>query len=157
MLNQGNRTEAIKYQALELNEHYHLTDLWPPRHTLDKLTLWFNKYSNGFGNNWLQGVGFFLLVTLILYILTLSTVLGWPWQWGVANLNDYASHYFDFINPTSHIWKRWDFIYELEFGKGFPEDSVLPWGIKLLLFVSKILIITMIYQIVQAFRKFGKR
>lgn len=58
MIGQGNRTGATRYQARELEEHYRLTKFWSRKSILDKITLWFNKYSNGFGTNWLQGRGF---------------------------------------------------------------------------------------------------
>lgn len=107
------------------------------------------------------GAGFFLVVTVFLYWLLLISTTGvravWPWQMSGTDFNAYATHYFDFINPTSHIWKRWDYIYDLENGMNAPDEASLRWGIKLLLLFSKIIIITIIYQIVQAFRKFGKR
>lgn len=161
MIRQGNQTGATRYQARELEEHYRLTKLWSFKSVLDKLTLGFNKYSNGFGTNWLQGLGFFFGVTAFLYWLLLintpSVKAVWLWQMSWSEFNEFTGHYFDFINPTSHIWKRWDYIYVLENGPNATEEASLRWGIKLLLLFSKIMIITIIYQIVQAFRKFGKR
>lgn len=161
MLRQGNRTGAIHYQAEELKQHHKLVELWSPKSALDKITLWFNKCSNGFGTNWLRGLSFFFGVTIFLYWLLLintpSVEAAWPWQMTWPKFNEFAVHYFDFINPTSHIWKRWDYIYFLENGPDAAEEVPLRWGIKLLLLFSKIIIITMIYQIVQAFRKFGRR
>lgn len=148
----GNKTEAIIYQAKELNAHYRVLNwnenLW------DKLTLWFNKNTTNFGTSWTRGFIALLLTTIPLFTLLLWSTKGaiavWPWQMTLEDFGTYASQYFDFINPTSYIWKRWDFIYELEGGE-------IRWGVKLLLLFSKVLIVTIIYQIIQAFRKFGRR
>lgn len=53
-------------------------------------------------------------------------------------------------DPTSFIWKRWDYIHELEGGQA-------RWGTELLLLFSKVWMVAIIYQIVQAFRKFERR
>lgn len=149
---QGNRTEAIVYQAKELNAHYGILD-WK-NNFWDKLTLWFNKSTTNFGTSWTKGFLALFISTIPLFTLLLWSTKGvvavWPWKMTSKDFGIYATQYFDFINPTSYIWKRWDFIYELEGGE-------IRWGVKLLLLFSKVLIVTIIYQIIQAFRKFGRK
>ncbi|KYG77372.1 hypothetical protein AWW68_00975 [Roseivirga spongicola] len=149
---QGNKTESIIYQAKELNAHYTILN-WN-KNFWDKLTLWFNKNTTNFGTSWTRGFLALLVTTIPLFVLLLWSTKGvvavWPWQMNSEDFGLYATQYFDFINPTSYIWKRWDFIYELEGGE-------VRWGVKLLLLFSKVLIVTIIYQIIQAFRKFGRK
>ena len=148
---QGNRSEALKYQAKELDAHY-LELNWKD-HIWDKLTLVFNKWTTNFGTSWVRGLSTLLLVSFLLYAVLF--LFSWPSFENMSGIDKVSSEFVEFMNPTSHIWKRWDYVYELN---GLdPEKDMLPVGIKAWLLFSKVVIVTMIYQIVQAFRKFGKR
>ena len=123
------------------------------------INLFFNKYTTEFGTNWSRGFSVLILFSVLLYFLlivnTSNVRLTWPWKMEWSEFRTYFSEYFEFINPTSNIWKRWDYIFELE--NVDPKTGKLPGGIKGMLLFSKIIIITLIYQIVQAFRRFGKK
>lgn len=153
---QGNRTEALTYQSKELNAQYKLISLWDSATTLDKTTLWFGKWSSNFGTSWIRGLGFFGVTSVILFFLLMISTRGvrliWPWKMTWTDFNYFAGHYFEFINPTSYIWKKWDLLETLEGGTG-----EVRWGLKALLLFSKVWMVAIIYQIVQAFRKFGRR
>ncbi|WP_288339544.1 hypothetical protein [uncultured Roseivirga sp.] len=162
--NQGNRTNTLEYQSLELSAYFSelsrsFAQSWKTRRFwaeefIDWLTLCFNRHTTNFGTSWTRGFLALLVTTIPLFILLLWSTKGvvavWPWQMNSEDFGLYTTQYFDFINPTSYIWKRWDFIYELEGGE-------IRWGVKLLLLFSKVLIVTIIYQIIQAFRKFGRK
>ncbi|UTW61330.1 hypothetical protein KFE98_15095 [bacterium SCSIO 12741] len=147
----GNRTEALKYQAKELSAYFELLT-WKESFW-DKFTLCFSKWSNKFGTSWFQGFRFFAGTTILFYFLILLSTenvhLVFPWNMTSDDLGTFTANYFRFIDPTSGVFKKWDFIYEMENGD-------ISLFVVILLFFSKIFIVTMIYQIVQAFRKFGK-
>lgn len=155
-LNQGNTTKALEYRAKELEEHY--KDLTFKENTWEVITLWFNKVTNNHGTSWTKGVRLFFLFTIPLYLFILlltdqvhlinPITMDWGQYW--KDLDNYIANYFDFINPTSNIFKDWDYIFLLE-------NKQISWYIKGLLFINKLFIVTVIYQIVQAFRKFGRR
>ncbi|MEL6562334.1 MAG: hypothetical protein AAFQ94_29450, partial [Bacteroidota bacterium] len=154
--NQGNYTTALRYQANELNMHYKQLN-WQGDFR-DKATLFFHKYTTNFGQDWIRGSAILLVVSWILYsVLLLSTekvnlgqkVSGSEW-------NGFVMNFFEFINPTNSLLRRWDYIYELEGIKPGETEKQLCWYIAALLYFSKFIIITLTYQIIQAFRKFGK-
>ena len=150
---QGNRSEALKYQAKELEAHYQ--ELSWESHAWDKATLAFNKYTTNFGISWVRGLGALFLVSFVLYALLL--LFSWPSIGVIKDWEKWSSEFIEFINPASHIWKKWDFLYELT-GKDNNGNQIEPnVFVKFWLLFSKVVIVTMIYQIVQAFRKFGKR
>ncbi|KOF03598.1 hypothetical protein OB69_06915 [Roseivirga seohaensis subsp. aquiponti] len=150
--NQGNRTEALIYQSKELDAYYE-TLRWRKKFW-DKSTLWAYKWTANFGISWTRAVKALVFVTVPMYIillwLTKEVSPVWPWEMSKTDLELFTIEYFDFINPTSFIWKRWDFIYELEGG-------TIRWEIKLFLLLSKIVVISITYQLIQAFRRFGRR
>jgi putative membrane protein len=109
----------------------------------DKLLLWFNKNSNIFDTDWVVGVNFTILVTLIAYIVILSlnpNLFFLPSSEGVGN---FLRGLVDVLNITD-----WRYIKIL--GK-----TPTNWQY-VFLFIGRIFVAYGIYQTVQAFRKFGK-
>ena len=109
----------------------------------DKLLLWFNKNSNIFDTDWVVGVNFTILVTLIAYIVILSlnpNLFFLPNSEGVGN---FLRGLVDVLNITD-----WRYIKIL--GK-----TPTNWQY-VFLFIGRIFVAYGIYQTVQAFRKFGK-
>lgn len=109
----------------------------------DKLLLWFNKNSNIFDTDWVVGINFTILVTLIAYIVILSlnpNLFFLPNSEGVGN---FLRGLVDVLNITN-----WRYIKIL--GK-----TPSNWQY-VFLFIGRIFVAYGIYQTVQAFRKFGK-
>ena len=109
----------------------------------DKLLLWFNKNSNIFDTDWVVGINFTILVTLIAYIVILSlnpNLFFLPNSEGVGN---FLRGLVDVLNITD-----WRYIKIL--GK-----TPSNWQY-VFLFIGRIFVAYGIYQTVQAFRKFGK-
>lgn len=109
----------------------------------ERITLWFNKYSNHFGTSWSRGLIFTLLATLLFYtffLLSLSQDLAFEWSW--AAINETFKHFVEFLNIAN--W------------------SIKPFGIEnynwayFFLFIGRIFIGYGYYQTIQAFRKYGK-
>jgi hypothetical protein len=148
--NQGNRSEGLQYQAKELEMLSRLTK-WEKGTKGDWLSLKFNWFSNKFGTDWLRASLFFVVVTAILYFVLLCFTENFYIDFG--NLKEtpkFIANYFEFINPTTFVLGRWHFIEGLENGElGI---KVSAW-----LLFSKILIVVLIYQIIQAFRKHNRK
>ncbi|MDN5215136.1 hypothetical protein QQ020_23855 [Fulvivirgaceae bacterium BMA12] len=160
---QGNRTEALQYQAKELDIHFanlrwtfHFWDklFW------DKITLGFHKYTTYFGTQWIRGFLFLIGSTTMLYTFTLwsteKVTWTWPWLMRWEDFRVYYTHYIEFLNPTTNLLWRWEYIYELEGFKPNDTGKRLGSAVATWILLSKVVIVTLIYQIVQAFRKFGR-
>ena len=109
----------------------------------DKLLLWFNKNSNIFDTDWVVGINFTILVTLIAYIVILSlnpNLFFLPNSEGVGN---FLRGLVDVLNITD-----WRYIKILD-------KTPSNWQY-VFLFIGRIFVAYGIYQTVQAFRKFGK-
>ena len=111
----------------------------------ERFLLFLNKYSNDFGQNWLRGVEFTLVVAFIFYWL----INYWGMQiplfvidWRFTNFDEVFKGYLNILNIISFNREIVDF-----------KLTALGEGIFLL---SKIFIAYGIYQTVSAFRKYGK-
>ncbi len=157
---QGNTTEALIFLAKELNQHY--KNLFWERDFRDKLNLFFHKHTSNFGTDWVRALLVFVGVSILLYtILLLSTKqVSWPWLVNSFQTpkywNEYISHYFEFINPTTNLLNKWSYIYYLESLDPQSTKVSLPAFTSFWLYLSKFIMVTLLYQFVQAFRKFGK-
>ena len=149
-LRQGNNTKSLVFHARQLNAYYSLLS-WSESFW-DKLTLAFNKYSTDFGTKWYRGIEFLIYTTLPLYFLLListSHIRIFDWTFSDLSISKVTSNYLTFLTPTTNITTKWEFLYDLEGGS-------LSGDVQFILFVSKFYIVSVIYQIIQAFRKFGK-
>lgn len=118
----------------------------------DSIILWLNKITNNYGLSWLKALRFILISSVVLYLIYILTFIfqnNYPYTFGwngwseFLNSVDYTSkHYFEFLYPVH----KFDFISEAE-------SSTLSYFID---FISRIVIGFGIYQMIQAFRKFGK-
>ena len=155
--NLGNKTEAIYYQAKELDAQYSILE-WNLKNLADKVSLAFNKYTTVYGTDWLQGLAVFLITSILLYTITLlsteKVILVWPWE--INNLGEYTSQFFEFINPTTNLLTRWNYIYELEGIDPKNNGEHLSWQVGFWLYASKFIMVTLYYQVIQAFRRLGK-
>ena len=152
--NQGNTSDTLYYLSKELDQNYkNLT--WTLRfwqkEFWDKLTLGFHKYTTYFGTQWIRGFIVLAFGSMILYLCLVFSS-----SQPTANVGLLLTHYFEFLNPTINLLRKWDFLYDLEGIKPGETGKYIPWKLHAILLLSKVFIVTMIYQIVQAFRKFGK-
>lgn len=102
---QGNKTETLTYQALELDAHAK-TLTWAA-HFWEKVSLSFHGLTTFYGTRWEQGALVFIIASMILYAFTLLSTefvhLVWPWQVSLSDFQTYTSHYFEFINPAHNL------------------------------------------------------
>lgn len=107
----------------------------------NRIVLWFNLISNKFGSDWVQGIKFTLIITVIFYLLFLLSISN-------KLTSDFSSdgfgkafiHLLEFLNIT-----KWDY---KPFGI---ENYTWAYGV---LFLGRIFIGYGYYQTIQAFRKY---
>jgi hypothetical protein len=146
--NRGSQKDALEFYSREmnaLNESLNWKDnFW------EKITLWFNKYSTNHGVDWKQGLkstfyvsaGFFLLYIVSLWSYT-PNLIKWDYWCEFFNV---LSQYFDFINPAH----KTDIVAEKLSVEPNPVSRTIEG-------LSRIFIAYFIYQLIQAFRKHGKK
>jgi hypothetical protein len=144
----GDNIEAGKYQAEELNVYYsELKFGW------EKINLGFNKYSNNHGQSWERPL-ILLILSGVLFYTIFCLSLGVTFDFSLTGLKEFgrlACYFFEFINPI----RKSDFL---------PKEILQPAGepnIPALAFlvdnVSKIFTAYLVYQLIAAFRKHGKK
>ncbi|MCD4665732.1 MAG: hypothetical protein K8R68_10730, partial [Bacteroidales bacterium] len=150
LLKLNNKIDALIYHEKEMKAYW--KELWVGawhNNTSEKFILFMNRISNGFGLNWLRGIGFTFLTALIFFIPYLLCLknpyfqLGWeswPVFWEVTGQTIkyyvqflYAAYNFDFMEE----YKPRGFAYVLDM-------------------VGRIFITYGYYQTIQAFRKYGR-
>lgn len=144
MSSSGNHIEAKRYHEREMATYQVELSLsrWNERQN-EKLLLKLNRFSNNHGLSWWQGLKFTFLITLgfyVFYLITLYPRLEFNFSSDAIGYT--IRHFIELINLTF-----WDF-------KPFGIDHS-PWGY-LILFIGRIFIGYGYYQLIQAFRKYGK-
>jgi hypothetical protein len=99
----------------------------------DRITLWFNNWTNDFGLNWWKPLLILLVLTLLFYLLLL-----WSLDMPILN-SDHWQYIIQFLNP----------IHKFDWVIGF-----LP---NLINVIFKVFEGLLIYQIIQAFRKYTRK
>lgn len=144
----GDYLEANHFYAKEMNAFYR-TITWK-KNFWEKLNLCFNKYSNDHGQSWQLALGGVLVVTVFFYLLYLLGLGIMPGSIGEAAGWAYfmkcVSYLPEFLNPVH----RTD-----EIAKGLGLDATS--SARLIEGISRIFIAFTIYQLIQAFRKHGKK
>lgn len=136
-LKNNDRPQALEFYAQEMENHYEITQ-WNPSFG-DKLTLWFNKFTNQFGMSWARPLVYLVISSLLLYACLYFSLLnnssGYlilpPWE-----------NYWTFLNPMHKVefmlpkyWNGWTYFIDLLF---------------------RVIQALLIYQTIQAFRKFTR-
>jgi hypothetical protein len=139
--NRGDTTKANEYFAQQMNAYMKTlswrNDFW------EKLNLTFNELSTNHGQNWQQGLASTLLTAYCFFLVYLFAVFV-----GARSTFDFKgnpfSYFFEFISPVHN----YDFM--------VPIKAVNDTA-RVIDSVSRIFIAYFIYQLVQAFRKHGKK
>lgn len=142
----GDTVNVIKYHGLELDMQRSIIKnnkgfLW------EKSQLWLNKNSNNFGQSWQWALGYLLIINLVFYSFYLCS-LGLLFQ-NTDIDNNLFGYYFEFLNPTHKI----DFIKNNE---GLSKMKINGCAI-FFDFFNRIFVGFLIYQLISAFRKYGKK
>ncbi len=148
--NSGNRIEALEYGAREMEiyqEQINKGDIKPIKG--ERIQILFNWHTNRHTTSWRQGLWLTFFVSAYLYLCYCLLINDYGCN--MTKVFKYIPYYFNFINPVHKV----DFL--------VPESNfkveVLNWnyGIALTIdFISRLIIPILAYQMIQAFRKYGK-
>lgn len=130
----NDQPQALIFYAKEMENHFNETSWKTP---LDKLILVFNKITNNFGMNWLKPIMWLIGLSITFYsLLGFSTS---SYECAFADLGNY----FVFLNPahkTEFIaegcWSFWTYCID---------------------FLFRVIEALLIYQMIQAFRKYTRK
>lgn len=141
---EGNQIESLKYYRNEMIIYEkEINRTKSENYIEEKISLFLNKISNRFGTSWVQGLKFTIFVTVIFYILFLLVLqdeLKFEFSW--LAISQTIKHFIEFLNIAKWNIEPFDI-------KNY------NWGY-VFLFLGRIFIGYGYYQIIQAFRKYGK-
>lgn len=132
----NDQPQAIKFFAKEMEYHQKIVSGNKEYSLSDRATLWFNKHTNGFGLSFWKPLAWLLFFSVVFYSFL------------ICSFDDgYHSRYwtgiFDFFNPThktqfinAHHWNGWSYLWD---------------------FLFRIIEGLLIYQTIQAFRKYSRK
>ena len=135
----GDYTTALDFKKLEMKTYQQFTDL----KSNEKIILWFNKCSNDFDSNWIQGVAFTFGCGILFSYLTLINTDNYFWDICLKN--------FSFDKVFTNLIKFMSPIHDLHY---IENQSVVAY---LFDFLGRIFVGYGIYQTIQAFRKYKSK
>lgn len=134
MIRNNDQQEALVFYQKEIEHHWQITK-WR-KEFANKMILAFNKYTNNFGLNWWKPLLWLIGFSIFLYSCLLNN-LDMP-----VLVFEYWNNWFEFLNPThktKFIQGSWDFgTYAIDFSFRIIEGLL-------------------IYQTIQAFRKYSRK
>jgi len=133
------RSESSLYQHKFLKSRKHKDNNW-----FDRFPFFWNKLSSDYGANWAKAFWFIMWTSILLYLgILIST--GNLFQSHKSFEPIFIGYYFDFINPL----RPFDFYTRI----GLTPNSVT----KLIDLLSRVIIGYGIYQLIAAFRRYGRK
>jgi uncharacterized protein YjbI with pentapeptide repeats len=150
--NRGDTISAGNFFAKEINSYYNILSF--KKEGWEKFNLTLNKYSTNHGQSWKRGLislSSFSILTYIIYCLAIGIKL--DFHSGINGWHLFikvSSYFFEYLNPVH----KTDFVLN-ELGKNVGSDAIAfarMWEA-----ISRIIIGYLLYQFVQAFRKYGKK
>lgn len=150
--NQGDTVRALEMRAQEMEVYRQLLreNKEIKNRNTERFNLYLNKYSNNYGTDWLRAVIVTLSITLCFYIAYCSSRSIYPANpfnkeniWMFITVSPY---YFEFLNPVH----KTDFFIHIKDGEPNPLALLIDY-------FSRIVVAYLVYQTIQAFRKFGKK
>ncbi len=148
---QGDSVRSFEYQSREVESHYNDISLfyWPwPLINLSKISLGLNKLSNNFGRHWGRSLVFTTLSCIFIYYLLIVSTnqyrISWAFDWNPK----FIPSFLKFINPIRFI--DTDQVYD-KLGVTLTNTSYF------LDLLGRIVAAYGFYQLIAAFRKYGKK
>ncbi len=143
--NQGDTVRALEMRAQEMEVYRQLLreNKEIKNRNVERFNLFLNRWSNYYGTNWLLATGM-TMAMVWLFFSAYCWAIGYRFGDDMEQFWLLFSHSFEFLNP---IRKQPSFI---------EEDKVTPLA-RIIDYVGRIFISYMVYQTIQAFRKFGKK
>jgi hypothetical protein len=144
--NRGDGVTAMKYQVYEMEIYSkQLASKEEDRISGERFQLGFNKYTNKHGSIWNRPLIFLLAFSILAYSGYWACLYGVSGQFQPKAI----AFYFEFLNPTH----KTDFLID------FKNKQFTNWYILAILidYTNRIVIGLLLYQMIQAFRKYGKK
>ncbi|MFH7011809.1 hypothetical protein ACHRV5_08020 [Flavobacterium sp. FlaQc-52] len=142
LANSHNQIDYLRFKSYELNAYKNEVDTnkisWK-----DSLILYFNKESNNFGLDWTKGITFIFRWSFLFYVLYILSYSAFAEDINcIPKIDNFLVNYLKFINPFSFL--------------KLPIEDSENYSLSFSFFLlGKIFVSYGIYQMVQAFRKFG--
>ncbi len=154
--NNGNRPRALLYKKKSLESYRkELKDKKEKnlRQKFDQASLWVNQLSNEFNFSVWRALWVLFIISIVFfffYCLSIGYTFSLQWNDPVIwkRFFNLAAHWFEFISPIRDT----NFIHPIEGDKAITVHA----GTRFIDGFSRVIISYMIYQFIQAFRKFGK-
>lgn len=146
--NRGDSITPLKYYREEMESYREQEEMdYEPKSISEKFQLNFNKYTNSHGTNWINPLLLTLTTSIFLFIIYCLLIFGFDVN---AEINfNLIPYYFEFLNPTHKV----NFIKDFKI-----ETNSLSDNIALSIdFINRILVPLLVYQLIQAFRMYGKK
>ena len=135
-LRNNDQPQAVKFYAKEMEFYRKLVKGNKSYSWSDRATLWFNKRTNNFGLSFWKPLRLLLLLSIVFYFFVLCSFLD-------GYNSNYWRNIFEFLNPTHKVlfineyhWSGWSYFWD---------------------FLFRIIEGLLIYQTIQAFRKYSKK
>ncbi len=135
-LRNNDHPQAVKFYAKEMEFYSKLLKENKSYSHSDRATLWFNKHTNNFGLSFWKPLGLLLSFSIVFYFFVL-------WSFLDGYDSKYWKNIFEFLNPTHKVlfineyhWSSWSYFLD---------------------FLFRIIEGLLIYQTIQAFRKYSRK
>lgn len=154
---QGDTVRALEYQGREIKAYYKDLHLfrksWKFINEI-KISLWLNYISNNFGKSWSRGLLFSISIGIIFfYSLVISTneyCIGFPvtWFWE----NNLSASFLKFMNPLRFFDTESLFKINNDISSITLSGWSYVWD-----YLGRVFLAYGFYQLIQAFRRFGRK
>jgi hypothetical protein len=144
----GDNVTAMDYQAKEMEVYRRqVINKQDGKIPGESFQLKFNKFTNEYGTQWRKPLFLTIGISLILYLVYYWLLFGFNLK-GSFNFSA-IPYYFEFLNPTH----KTDFIKKFDFATNDTRDTIAL----LIDYSSRLIVPLFLYQMIQAFRKYGKK
>lgn len=146
--NRGDSITPLKYFRDEMELYREQKNMDVEKKSLsEKFQLTFNKYTNSHGTNWINPLFLTLSFSILFYIIYCLLLFGIDFN-SEFNYN-LIPYYFEFLNPTHKV----NFLKEFDIKTNSIKDNFALFFD----FLNRILVPLLAYQLIQAFRMYGKK
>ncbi|MEM9831115.1 MAG: hypothetical protein AAF944_10790 [Bacteroidota bacterium] len=152
---QGDRTQALRFQARELEAHRKELKFNKKRHFNDRLTLWFSR-TNNMGVNWLRPLAWLFGATIfffLLFVWSLSDNLEMYYPPKIIDFSGSFTEYHKYLHILPQLFNP---ARVLERMLPVEEGKHLSGWIYTIDAIHRVILAFFIFQIVSAFRKYVK-
>jgi len=151
---QGDTVRYLEYQSREIEAHYKGLRWFPAGArslSFTKFSLWLNKISNDFGRNWMRAILFSFGIGIVFFYFLVISSSEYYFDWGFRYDDRLVGSFLKFMNPL----RFFDTESLFKVGNGKPFLTLCGWS-NMIDFFSRVLVAYGFYQMIQAFRRYGR-